>query len=87
MINTPEVIKKYILKLYKENPKIHVNVSITKPRIHLENVACEIKEVYPNLFIVEDLESDTKKRYTLNYIDVFTKQVEILELTKIKIKF
>ena len=82
MIHNLNIIKKHIAALYRENPKIHINVCIRKSRIHLENVPAEIKGLYPNLFVIEEYSTGTPVKHTLTYIDVISGDVEILELNK-----
>ena len=77
---TLDAIKTQIQALYASNPHIHVNVSITKPKVHLTNEPVVIKGVYPHIFQVEELSSGFRKCYTIQYIDVLTGHVEILEL-------
>lgn len=72
-------IKNTIKKLYLTNPNIHINVSMTSPKICLQNEPAVIKGVYPHIFQIEEAGSGFPQRRTLTYTDVFTKQIEIVE--------
>lgn len=73
-------IKRKIAYLYKNHPKIHVNISLSRPKINLQNDPAKIVGIYPNVFIIEESSSGAVKSHTLQYIDVLTKQIEIVEL-------
>lgn len=47
---TIDSIKKGIKTLYETDPKIHVNISISHPKLNLQNDPVTIKGVYPNVF-------------------------------------
>ena len=82
-MNTIDTIKNRIAILYKANPNIHVNVSLGSPRTKktkLYNQPAVIKGVYPNVFQIEEMTSGISKRHTHQYVDVLTKNIEILEL-------
>lgn len=72
------ILKQTIKDLFHTNPNIHVNVSISRPKISLENQEAKIISVYPNIFIIES----GGNQYTIKYLDLFTKNVEILELSE-----
>ena len=75
-----EQIRQRILERYRSDPKIRINVSIAHPKLHLSNVPVEITGVYRNIFQVEDTASGQPKRYALQYKDVLTHNIEILDL-------
>lgn len=77
---TIDSIKKGIKTLYETDPKIHVNISIPHPKLNLQNDPVTIKGVYPNVFRIEEYSSGSPKCHALQYTDVFTKQIEIVEL-------
>lgn len=79
-MNSLDEIRAKIKNLYDTNPNIHVNVSTTGPKISLSNVPAVITGVYPHIFQIVDTESKNAKSYTLQYTDVLTKHVEIIEL-------
>ena len=67
--------------LYETNPAIHINISMSHPKIHLENDPAVIKGIYPNIFCIEEYSSGYPQCHTLLYADVLTNQIEIVELT------
>lgn len=75
-----ETIKSRIKNLYETNPDIHINISVTHPKISLRNDPVTIKGVYPHVFRIEEVSSGVPKCHTLQYTDVLTKQIEIIEL-------
>lgn len=77
-----DLIKQDIRNLYETNPEIHVNVFISRPRLNLQNVSAVIKGVYPNVFRIEECSSGSPKYHTLQYVDILTQQIEIIELKK-----
>lgn len=79
-MTTTELIKAKIADLYKTNPNIHINVSMTHPRIQLENEEVVIKGVYSHIFRIEEYSSGSPKSYSLQYSDVLIKHIEIAEL-------
>lgn len=79
-MTTLDIIKSKIQKLYKTNPNIHINVSMTNPKISLNNEPAVIKGVYPHIFQIEERSNGSPKCHTLQYTEVLTKHIEILEL-------
>lgn len=75
-----DVIKIKIRKLYNTNPNIHINASITTPKLHLSNEPATIIGVYPHIFQIEESSSGFIKRHTIKYTDILTKQIEIKDL-------
>ncbi len=79
-MNSLEAIREQIKKLYSENPEIHLNVSLKRPRIQLENTTATIKGVYPHIFQIEENTSGKPKQHTLQYTDILIGNIDILEL-------
>ena len=75
-----DVIKNKIKELYETNPNIHINVAMTHPSISLQNEPVIIKGVYPHIFQIEERRSGFPKQHTLQYTEVLTKSIEILEM-------
>lgn len=73
-------IRQDILQRYPHDPRIRINVSIAKPKIRLHNVPVLITGVYDHVFQIGDSTSPQAKRYTLQYTDVLTHNIEILDL-------
>jgi len=82
-MNSLDIIKAKIQKLYKTNPKIHINVAITSPKVNLKNAPVVIKGVYPHIFQIEEKSSDSPKTHTLQYTEVLLHNIEIIELGEI----
>lgn len=57
-----------------------MNVSIKKPRVNADNVPAVINGVYGHLFNIEECSSGRPKIHSVQYSDIITKQIEILEL-------
>ncbi len=82
-MNSVDAIRNRIAILYKTNPNIHVNVFLASPRSRktmLYNQPSVIKGVYPNVFQIEEKTSGVPHCHTHQYVDVLTKNIEILEL-------
>ena len=79
-MNSIDIIKNGIRMLYKTNPNIHVNVSLATPKLNLRNQSVLIKGVYPHVFQIEERGAEHLVCHTLQYVDVLTKNIEILEL-------
>ncbi len=82
-MNSIDIIKSGLQSLYKTNPDIHVNVSLNTPIINLINRSVILIGVYPHIFRVEDHYGGRCEQYTLQYVDVLTKNIEILELNEV----
>ena len=79
-INSVQQIRQHILERYQRDPHIRINVSIAKPRLHLNDVPVEITGVYANIFQIEETTGGQARRHTLQYTDVLTHNIEILDL-------
>ena len=79
-MNSIDIIKSKIKSLYETNPSIHVNVSLNTPKINLHNKAVVLVCVYPHVFRIEDRSGGRAEQYTLQYVDVLTKNIEIVAL-------
>ncbi len=75
-----DTIKKQIEHLFKTNPTIHMDVFLSAPRLTLENAEVTIKGVYPHLFRIEEFSGGRLKSHTLQYSQIYTRQVIIHEL-------
>ncbi len=75
-----DFIREQIKRLYKTNPNIHLNVSLKNPRITLDNTNAKIIGVYPHIFQIEEYTSGKPKQHTLQYTDVFVRNIVIWEL-------
>lgn len=75
-----DIIKSRIKYLYENNPDVHINISITYPKVNMEDEPAKIIGVYKNVFRIEENSCGTPKQHTLQYTDVFVNKVEIREL-------
>jgi len=74
-----EIVKNKIKNLYETNPNIRINVTLSHPKIIFRNDPVTIKAVYPHIFIIEEYTSGKAKTHTLQYTDILTKQIEIID--------
>lgn len=74
-----DMIKKKIAYLYSVSPRIHINVRLNHPRLELRNDVVEIKGVYKNIFNIEEYSTGTPKTHCLQYVDVLTGNIEIID--------
>ena len=72
-------IRQRISERYLSDPTIRINVSLRQPRLHLNNVPVKITGVYRHIFQVEEV-SGPPKRHALQYTDVLTHDIELLDL-------
>ncbi len=79
-MTTIEFIKSEIRKFYETDTEIHINISITHPKINLRSDPAKITGVYSNLFRIEEYSNGTPVTHTLKYTDVLTNQIEIEEI-------
>ena len=77
-----DALKKRIKHLYENNPSIHVNINMSRPKIHLEKAPAKIVGVYKNIFVVSENSKGYEERHTLMYTDVLIGHIEIVELKK-----
>ena len=79
-MNSLDIIKAKIQKLYKTNPNIHINIAITSPKVNLKNEPVVIKGVYPHIFQIEERSSGSPKTHTHQYTEVLLHHIDIIEL-------
>ena len=75
-----ERLRQRISERYRSDPNIRINVSLRQPKLQLSDVPVRITGVYRNLFQVEEVSSGQPKRHVLQYADVLTHDIEILDL-------
>ena len=75
-----EQIRQRISERYRSDPNIRINVSLRQPRLHLNNVPVKITGVYRHIFQVEEVSPGPPKRHALQYTDVLTHDIELLDL-------
>ena len=72
-------IRQRISERYLSDPNIRINVSLRQPRLHLINVPVKITGVYRHIFQVEEVSPGPPKRHALQYTDVLTHDIELLD--------
>ena len=72
-------IRQRISERYLSDPNIRINVSLRQPRLHLNNVPVKITGVYRHIFQIEEVSSGPPKRHALQYPDVLTHDIELLD--------
>lgn len=73
-------IRQRISERYLSDPNIRINVPLRQPRLHLNNVPVKITGVYRHIFQVEEDSSGKPKRHALQYADVLTHDIELLDI-------
>ena len=73
-------IRQRISERYRSDPNIRINVSLRQPKLRLSNVPVKITGVYRHIFQVEEDSSGQPKRHALQYADVLTHDIELLDL-------
>lgn len=73
-----EKVRQLIRHRFKTNPKMRINVSLTQPKLHLQDVEVTITGVFSHLFQIEECDSGRPLRHTLQYADVLLHHIEIL---------
>ena len=73
-------IRQRISERYRSDPNIRINVSLRQPRLHLRDVPVKITGVYRHIFQVEETSSGQPKRHALQYADVLTHDIELLDI-------
>ena len=73
-------IRQRILERYRSDPNILINVSLRQPGLHSNNVPVKIAGVYRHIFQVEEDSSGQSKRHALQYADVLTHDIELLDI-------
>ena len=75
-----ETIRDRIAKLYVTHPDVHINISMTSPKVSVRNEPVRITGVYPHLFRIEEKNTGVPRSFTHRYTDLLTGRVEIAEL-------
>ena len=75
-----EQIRRRISERYRSDPNIRINVSLRQPGLHLRDVPVKITGVYRHIFQIEEASSGPPKRHALQYTDVLTHDIELLDL-------
>ncbi len=81
---TVDKIKAELKKMKEEDPSIHMDVYLTRPRLNVTNVEAVLVGTYAHIFQIEERSSGELKRHTLQYSDVLTGRIVIRELSERK---
>lgn len=79
-MDTLDYIKEQIKHIYNTDPRIHLSVHTTRPKLVVENTPAVIRGVYPNIFRVEENDSGIPRCHSVQYISVLIGEVKIAEL-------
>ncbi len=77
-----ETIREEIKRLYQTDPHDHQGVTQTTPKQRMGNTPATITGMYRHIFQIEEQTSGVPKRHSLQYTDVLTRNIVILELEK-----
>lgn len=75
-----DLIREDVKKLYKTNPHIHMDVSITSPKISLKNAEATITRVFPHIFQISEESNGYVRKHTIQYADILINHIKILEM-------
>lgn len=73
-------IKDKVLKLYNEKKQIHISINIHRKKV--KDATCFIDGVYENFFVVKSMVNRYEETFTVLYVDVYSKNTIIKELTE-----
>ncbi len=79
---TVDKIKTELKKLKEENPRIHMDVSLVRPKLELEGAEALLVGAYAHIFQIEEYSRGEARRHTLQYSDILTGRIVIHELEK-----
>ncbi len=79
-LNQAQYLREKIKYLYLNSPQIHIDVSLSKPRISLKNVPATILGTYANIFRIEESSCGVPRSHSLQYTDVIMGHIKIHEL-------
>ena len=83
-MNSIDKIKRKIKEIYESDPNVHINVSFSHPKLCIKNAPAVIKDIYPNIFRIEEYSGGYAKYHIIRYADLMTNQIEIIELQEDK---
>lgn len=72
-------IREHIRKRFETEPRVRLNVSLSRPKLRLEGVEARITGVYRHIFQIEETSTGEKRLHTLQYADVLLGDIEILD--------
>ncbi len=77
---TEEMIRERIRKLFSESPMVHMDVSLTKPKLVLNSAEARITGVFPHFFQIEEDSQGYTRHHSLKYTEVMIGHIVIKEL-------
>lgn len=75
-----DAIRDQLKKLQGSGSTVHMDVNMNHPKLHLTNAAAKITGVYSHLFQIEEDSTGKIRKHTIQYNELLTKNVVILEL-------
>lgn len=78
-IHDIQKIKLMLQQRMEKNPKMRINVSLSQPKLHLEDVEVTITGVFSHIFQIEERDSGAPQRHTLQYSDILLQNIQILD--------
>ncbi len=73
-------VKQQVQDLYERSPHIHMDVDISRPKLHLKGEKATIVGIYPHIFVIEESSTGKTRQHSLQYTDIIIKQIKIHEL-------
>ena len=73
-------IKDKVSKLYSEKKEIHISISSQRKKV--KDATCVIDGVYNKFFVVKSMVNRYEESFTVLYVDVYSKNTIIKELTE-----
>jgi len=77
---TTDGIMARLKELYRSAPDIHVSISTTRPKLHVERAEAKLTGVYPHIFRLAIKGECGIQYYSHPYTDVLVGKVKIEEL-------
>lgn len=72
-------IRERIRRRYESEPRVRLNVSLSRPKLRLEGVEARITGVYRHIFQIEETSAGETRRHTLQYADVLLGNIELCD--------
>lgn len=77
--DTLRAIRDDIRARFERDPRVRLNVSLSRPKLRLEGVEAKITGVYAHIFQIEEQSSGEPRRHTLQYADVLLGAIELCD--------
>lgn len=76
-----EAIRRAIERLFRTDPRIHISLTVPRPKTVIQNDPAVITGIYPHMFRIEEHSEGVARCHTIRYADVAIGQVTIAELS------